>query len=122
LAAAALVVLLVILDGGYFAQGGLSLLLAALGGILGGVVFLTLPQTLVWATRFRGDMLMIALTAVGLVCVAAGVRLRPGDGRWAMDDGLLSSIVHRPSPLIYLGAVFFGLAFFTKQTALAGPV
>jgi hypothetical protein len=49
-----------------------ALLLTAAGGLVGGLIFLTLPQTVVWATRFRGDMLMLALTAAGLVCVAIG--------------------------------------------------
>jgi hypothetical protein len=51
-----------------------------------------------------------------------------------MDDGQdqskiqnpkskIGAIVHRPSSIVLvLGAIFFALAFFTKQTALAGPL
>src|SRR5207253_7060203 len=48
-----------------------------------------------------------ALTAAGLVCIAAGAR---------------GGVRARPfSPLLVAGAALFALAFFTKQTALAGP-
>jgi 4-amino-4-deoxy-L-arabinose transferase-like glycosyltransferase len=82
-----------------------------IGGMVAGAVFLAMPQVLVWATRFRGDMLMIALTAAGLVCVALGTRSAPtirlSSGNWAY---------------LVAAAALFSIAFYTKQTALAGPM
>jgi hypothetical protein len=109
LLAAALVALLVVYEGGYPARGRRAVALAAIGGVIGGTLLLTLPQVLVWATRFRGDMLMIALTAAGLACISAGARSGQPHTRWL-------------SPMLLLGAALFSLAFFTKQTALAGPI
>lgn len=79
------------------------------GGLVGATVFLAMPQVTVWATRFRGDMLMIALTAAGLVAIAIGVNSKPRStrARWSWLVG---------------GAILFALAFYTKQTALAGPI
>lgn len=108
LLAAALIPILVIFDGGYAARGRRAVLLAALGGTLGGALLLTLPQVLVWATRFRGDMLMIALTAAGLAAVAIGA---------ATQNASTTSYLW-----LTLGALLFGAAIFTKQTALAGPL
>jgi hypothetical protein len=108
LLAAVLVVLLVIFEGGHARRGRRAILLSAAGGLLGGMLLLTLPQVLVWATRFRGDMLMIAFTAAGLACVAAGAQPGQLRERWR-------------SWSFVAAAVFFSLAFFTKQTALAGP-
>jgi hypothetical protein len=106
LLASSLLALLVIGSGGYHLRGRSAILAAGIGGVLGGALLLTQPQVLVWATRFRGDMLMLALTAAGLTCVAFGA---PPGGRAGR------------APLLLLGAVFFALAFCTKQTALAGP-
>ncbi len=108
LLAAVLVPLLVIFEGGY-RRSKRTTLLAALSGLLGGALLLTLPQVLVWATRFRGDMLMIALTVGGLTCIAVGGSPARGQAR-------------RMSPWLVVGALLFALAFFTKQTALAGPL
>jgi hypothetical protein len=89
-------------------RGKRGLLVGAVGGVIAGATLLAMPQVMVWATRFRGDMLMIALTALGLVCVAAGSRSVPATTRmWAWLGG---------------GAVLFAIAFYTKQTALAGPI
>ncbi|HEX2914525.1 MAG TPA: hypothetical protein VH186_27235 [Chloroflexia bacterium] len=69
---------------------------------LAGLLFLTLPAVTVWAARVRADMLMTAWQMAGLVVVALAVRLR--------------------KPWVALLAIVpFGLALFTKQTALAGP-
>ncbi|HST05172.1 MAG TPA: hypothetical protein VLQ48_10585 [Chloroflexia bacterium] len=85
-----------------------GLLAGSVGGLLAGATLLAMPQVMVWATRFRGDMLMIALTALGLVCIAASSRSVPATTRmWAWLGG---------------GAVLFAIAFYTKQTALAGPI
>jgi hypothetical protein len=131
LLAAALLPLLVIFDGGYNAHGRNTTLGAALAGFVGGVLLLTLPQVIVWATRFRGDMLMVAFTAAGLTCIAVGApnRLRnPYPGMQASgdsEDNIPHSALRTPHskwPWLVLAAIFFALAFFTKQTALAGPL
>lgn len=134
LLAAVLLPIFVVVEGGYAAMGRRVILLAGASGVLGGALFLSLPQVLVWATRFRGDMLMIALTAAGLVCIALG-----GEGRGVRGEGSRVSREagttaatpekHRtpgpwplvPGPWLLLGACLFALAFYTKQTALAGP-
>src|SRR5262245_30420529 len=90
--AGALVALFVIFEGGYTTRKGKRAIAhAALAGIIGGALLLTLPQVLVWATRFRGDMLMLALTAAGLACVAAGAPPKGQgtrvEGEETMDDG-----------------------------------
>ncbi|MDQ6694809.1 MAG: hypothetical protein M3014_10400 [Chloroflexota bacterium] len=104
--AAVLMVPLAIFEGGYNRLGRRASLIAGLGGLFAGGLFLTLPEVTVWATRFRGDMLMIALTAAGLTCTAIATR-GAEQARWAW---------------LIAAAAFFTLAFFTKQTALAGPI
>jgi hypothetical protein len=108
LLAALLLPVLIIFNGGYARQTRRTILAALLAGLLSAFLFLSLPQVMVWATRFRGDMLMIALTAAGLTCVAIGSS---------------RATFHRVSWLWLLAAaLLFSLAFFTKQTALAGPM
>ena len=70
--------LLIVLQGGYHRRGRRGWAVGLACGVLGGTLLLSLPQVAVWATRFRGDMLMVALTAGGLVCIAAGAQ--PGEG------------------------------------------
>lgn len=115
LLAAALIPFIVIFEG-YHNRSRQKLLVAAAAGLAGSLAFLSLPQTTVWATRFRGDMLMLALTAAGLLCIALGYRSRQSAG-----PPLSRFTFHVSLPILSLGAVFFSLAFFTKQTALAGP-
>lgn len=105
----ALLIVGAVASSGYGGRDRRILLCGVAGGIVGAAVFVAMPQVEVWATRFRGDMLMVALTAGGLVCVAAGTASKDGAARarW----GWLAA-----------GAVLFALAFFTKQTALAGPI
>jgi hypothetical protein len=105
----ALLIAALVTLGGYARQSRRKLLCGLLGGMVGAAVFLAMPQVEVWATRFRGDMLMIALTACGLTCVAAGAGIENSHARprWIF---------------LTLGAIFFSLAFYTKQTALAGPI
>ncbi len=143
--AALLLPALIIFQGGYGARGRTAILGAGAAGLLAGVLFLSLPQVMVWATRFRGDMLMIALTAAGLTCVAIGTA---NCGLRIADCGLLSptktpgapglakgsegsdnsqSAIRNPQSAIgwfwlVAGAAFFSIAFYTKQTALAGPM
>jgi hypothetical protein len=77
-------------------------------GLLGAALWLIQPPTLIWATRFRADMLMLAFTALGLLAVAGGTRHR--DPRLPLH------------PLTWLAIPLFALAIFTKQTALWGPL
>ncbi len=93
-------------------RGRAGFLIGAGTGLIGSLLFLTLPQTMVWATRFRGDMLATAFTAAGLLCIL----LSRGAGPEAPG-------VYTPRSLLLLpAALLFALAFFTKQTALAGPL
>ena len=85
-----------------------SPLAAIVAGLLGAGLWLIQPPVLIWATRFRADMLMMACTALGLLAVAAGTHRR--------DPA-------RPlHPLTWLAIPLFALAIFTKQTALWGPL
>lgn len=105
---ALLLPVLIVFQGGFVGKGRRVVVAAALAGLLSGLLFLSLPQVMVWATRFRGDMLMIALTATGLTCIAIGSSGRDWTrGAWAW---------------LIAGVVLFSLAFYTKQTALAGPI
>ena len=109
LATAALIPLLLLFEGGYYRKDKRTIVGVAAVGLVAGGVLLTLPQVQVWATRFRGDMLMIALSAAGLTAIAAGAPAgREPTGRL--------------TPMLALGAVLFAMAFYTKQTALAGPI
>jgi hypothetical protein len=77
-------------------------------GLIGAGLWLIQPPVLIWATRFRADMLMMAFTALGLLAVAAGTVRR--------DPALP---LH---PLTWAAIPLFALAIFTKQTALWGPL
>ncbi len=70
--------------------------------IASGLLFLSLPAVTVWAARVRADMLMVALQLTGLLLMA--LMARTGRG-W----------------LAFAAIIPFTLAFYTKQTALAGP-
>ncbi len=141
---------LIIFQGGYPRRGKRALLGAAAAGLLASILFLSLPQVMVWATRFRGDMLMIALTAAGLTYIAIGTThcgLRIADCGLVItakpvlerSDGTTStanvingindpqSAIRNPQSAIrwlwlIAGAALFSVAFYTKQTALAGPI
>jgi hypothetical protein len=113
LLAAALIPLIIVFEGNH-QRSGQRLFVAVGAALTGSMVFLALPQTTVWATRFRGDMLMLAFTATGLLCIVLGSYARRANRTSRFT-------FHLSAPLV-LGAVCFSLAFFTKQTALAGPV
>lgn len=102
LAAAMLVAILVYLSvpaGSYSKWYKAALIVIS---VQAGLLFLTLPAVTVWAARVRADMLMTALQLAGLVLVALANRTGRG---W----------------LAFLAIIPFALAFYTKQTALAGP-
>jgi hypothetical protein len=95
---------------------------ALLGGVIGGLLLLAMPQAVVWSTRLRGDMLMLAFTAGGLTCVAAGTRsVCPRGEPPEAAQGHRAAHVRR-NALLGAAALLFALAFYTKQTALAGPL
>ncbi len=83
---------------------------AGLGaGLVAGGCWLAAPPVLIWATRFRADMLMMALMAAGLTCVAVGAAPGAAPRGWR-------------AALVWLAVPCFVLALYTKQTALAGPL
>jgi hypothetical protein len=91
---------------------------ALAGGTIGGLLFLAMPQAVVWSTRLRGDMLMVAFTVAGLACVAAGSRSAAPQS----ESEQAGAHNRRRYVILGVGALLFALAFYTKQTALAGPV
>ena len=119
LLAAISIVVLVVYEGGYSLKGRRVAISAAMAGIVGGALFLTLPTTIVWATTFRSDMLMVGFTAAGLACIAAGAPATALKEEPATIQNPKSKIQNQ---LLLMGAVFFALAFFSKQTAIPGPV
>ena len=117
---AVLIPLLVIFDGGHNSRRKRRILVAAAGGIVAGGLWLTLPPVFVWSLVFRSDMLMIAFTAAGLVCIASAKSSTKQTVEEPPTRG--HSLLTPQSILLTLGAFFFALAFFTKQTAFAGPL
>jgi hypothetical protein len=89
---------------------GAGLLIGLAGGLGAAGLWLAAPPVLIWATRFRADMLMMAFMAAGLACVALGTPLPA-----ATPPRLARSL------LVWLAIPLFVLALYTKQTALAGP-
>ena len=140
LVTAALIPLFVVAEHGHHLSGRRrrSLWYAAFGGILGGMLFLYAPPVLVWATQIGGELPSLALTLGGLVCVVAGapVLREQGAGDQASEGDSPSSDRHQIQDavgkgsgasrfgtylLLLLGAVLFGLAFFTTLS-FAGPL
>jgi hypothetical protein len=91
---------------------------------IGGALFLSLPPVLAWSARLEAEMLAVAFTAAGLVCVALGLREREqtqviGEGEAVETE---RELVSPNWLLLLLGALFFTLALYTRQTAVAGAV
>jgi hypothetical protein len=105
-----------------------------IAGLLGAVLFLSAPPTLLWATRIKPDMLALFWTALGLYLATTANRRSTEDRRSRIRDGRSSLFDPRSSILdprssilngqrwVVGAAVCFALAFFTKQTALAAPL
>ena len=72
-----------------------------IGGAIGGLTFFCWWPVVVWAPFMRVDMLAVALSLGGLLCVMQGTR-------------------HPALP--YVGMAAFVLAVFTKQTSFAAPI
>lgn len=109
-------------------QGGGRRIRAA-AGLVGSVLFLSMPPTLVWSTLLGGDMPALAFTVAGLICVAWGTEVKGNrplltdDGRQMTEGQMPNRVPTSSNPtLLALGAVLFALAFFTRQTAIAGPL
>ncbi len=96
-------------------QGSRSLWAACLFGPL---LLLTSPF-LIWASRNRGDVLMVAFNLAGLVCLSylnleqITMPARSSQAKRFFTKNLLLALV---------SIVFFGLAFYTKQTGVAAPL
>lgn len=69
-------------------------------GILGGMLWLSLSPVIVWAAIYKQDMLALFLGLAGLA--------------WAL--------VHKPGRGVYVAALFFALAFYSKQSALSAAL
>jgi len=93
-------------------------------GLLAGGLWLSLSPVIVWSSLYKQDMPALALALGGMAWAVSRDR-RPELGK-AQEPAVGSS--HRPSSSVlrlsstsrlYLSALFFALAFYTKQSALA---
>ena len=113
-------------------------------GVAAAGLWLACPPVLIWSTRFRADMLMMACQAAGLACLVLGAPastptphpsptkggeldvLSPSPfrkgGRGVRAGNPQSAIRNPQSALVWLAIPCFVLALYTKQTALAGPL
>ena len=85
--------------------------------LFGAMLLLTSPF-LIWASRNRGDVLMVAFNLAGLVCLSY---IAPS----AVSPSQVKRLFPSPSKnllLALVSIVFFGLAFYTKQTGVAAPL
>ena len=86
--------------------------------LFGPLLLLTSPF-LIWASRNRGDVLMVAFNLAGLVCLS--YLSLPETAPQATRSGQASRIFLQ-NLLTIVSIVFFGLAFYTKQTGVAAPL
>ena len=96
----------------------------AAGAIAAGL-WLACPPVLIWSTRFRADMLMMAGQTAGLACLVIGARSPSRPAALATEkESHKQYSAFRPaqSVFIWLAIPCFVLALYTKQTALAGPL
>jgi hypothetical protein len=120
LVAASAVVVLALLSRGHSRKKGggwTAIVWAAIGGAL----FLSLPPVLVWSARLEAEIPAVALTAVGLICVAAAARKQAHLTTDRKETEGRSGL-RAPFWLLLLAALLFTLAFYTNQTAVAGPI
>jgi len=73
---------------------------------LAAALVLSIPPLQLWSTRIKPDVLALLFTSIGLYCTTRACTSPP----------------KTTSPMLILAAIAFVLAFFTKQTALAGPL
>lgn len=74
-------------------------------GLVAGMLLLSAPPLILWGTRIKPDVLALMFTALGLLCTSMVFGARTRRSGW-----------------LWLAAVLFAAAFFTKQTAVAGPL
>jgi hypothetical protein len=77
-------------------------------GLIGAALLLAAPPVILWGTRIKPDMLALFLTALGLY-LALHAPADEAGGAW-------------PRWPLLAAALCFGLAFFTKQTAIIAPL
>lgn len=77
-----------------------------LAGLVGATIFVSAPPTLIWSARIKPDLFVYLWTTLGLLCTVYAIdHERPRTARFWLGGAILS----------------FGLAFFTKQTAVVAP-
>jgi hypothetical protein len=91
---------------------------------IGATLLLSAPPVILWATRIKPDLLALAFTSLGLLLTS--LVLTRAEGRGQGTEGQEAGAPHPspriPHPSLILAAACFALAFFTKQTAVAGPL
>ena len=93
-------------------------------GLLAGGLWMSLSPVIVWSSLYKQDMPALALALGGMAwAVSEGRRPELGTAQEPAEgsNDRPSSFVLRPSSnsALYLSALFFALAFYTKQSALA---
>ncbi len=83
-----------------------------MGGVVAGLLWLSINPSLVWGTLFKPDMLAIALSLGGLVLTWKSLRR-------IEILGAEGKVHYRINWYGYFGAGLVAMAFFTKQTELA---
>lgn len=103
-----------VIAAGLILRGSRSWIAAALGVAL----FLSAPPLLLWGTRIKPDLLALGFTIAGLGFTALALN---DPQQPASDQRRNARALSFPWP--FLGAIVcFVAAFFTKQTAVAGPL
>lgn len=100
---------------------------------LAAALVLSIPPLQLWSSRIKPDMLALLFTSAGLYCATVALTPRwPSHQRFAagrqtlIETDLALALQTRQrwtvNPLLLLAVILFVLAFFTKQTAAAGPL
>jgi Dolichyl-phosphate-mannose-protein mannosyltransferase len=84
--------------------------------LLAAALVLSAPPLLLWGTRIKPDVLALLFTAAGLWFASRELT------RAAITPGANSARPPVLSPALALAAICFVCGFFTKQTAVAGPL
>lgn len=97
-----------------------------LAGTLGAALFFSAPAVLLWGSRIKPDMLAICFALAGLLCALVAVGNHPqilqdrSTGEPSASDTGQHTDRRSPvlSPWLIGAAVWFTIAFFTRQTTL----
>lgn len=90
---------------------------------LGAALLLSAPPMLLWGTRIKPDVLALGFTALGLLLASLAIAPAPQRHQGDTPAGAESARWALLMPWPLLGATLcFVAAFFTKQTAVAGPL